>query len=254
MNQQNSNLYIHSEDVHNVKAPSVILPEVLRILKIHSVLDLGCGIGTWLSVAKGLGISDVLGVDGDYVDKTLLSKYLTEKEFLVHDLTLPLALSRKFDLCLCLEVAEHLPESAAYTLIETLVHHSDAILFSAAIPGQGGQNHLNEQKPEYWQNIFKEYNYKFIDCIRPLIWNDTQVDFWYKQNTFLVVKESFDLNFPLYNNLLFNIHPDLLIQKNLQLMDLNKKLDHILQSKKSPWFYLSLLKKSLIRFFKKWSL
>jgi 2-polyprenyl-3-methyl-5-hydroxy-6-metoxy-1,4-benzoquinol methylase len=62
----------------------------------------------------------------------------------------PLDLEKEFDLVVSLEVAEHLPASAADQFVNTLVKHGKKILFSAAIPGQGGQDHLNEQWPDYW--------------------------------------------------------------------------------------------------------
>jgi hypothetical protein len=85
-----------------------------------------------------------------------------------------------------LEVAEHLPESSADTFIESLVAHGDVILFSAAVPGQGGQHHINEQWPEYWQQKFAKHGFYFHDTIRPLIWNNEKVNWWYRQNIFII--------------------------------------------------------------------
>lgn len=206
--------YFHEEEIHNTSSAKIILPLVLDLINPKSVLDVGCGIGTWLSVAKDSGILDVLGVDGDYVDRALLSKYSMESEFESHDLTQPLELDRKFDLCLCLEVAEHLSESASDLLIDTLIRHSDAILFSAAIPGQGGQNHLNEQWPGYWAEKFSTHGYVFLDIIRPLIWDNPKVDFWYKQNIFLVVKDSHELASKFPSSSLSLVHPELYNTKN----------------------------------------
>lgn len=206
--------YFHEEEIHNTSSAGLILPIVLGLINPKSILDIGCGIGTWLSVAKKLGIKDLIGVDGEYVDPKLLGKYLNNEEFLSYDLTQTLDLKRKFDLCLCLEVAEHLPESSSDTLVKTLIKHSDSILFSAAIPGQGGQNHVNEQWPNYWSEKFLKHGYVFLDIIRPLIWNNSNVDFWYKQNIFLVVKDSHELasNFP--SSSLSLVHPELYDAKN----------------------------------------
>ncbi|MCS5489022.1 class I SAM-dependent methyltransferase [Algoriphagus limi] len=206
--------YIHTKETHNEKAPDLILPIVFDFFSPNSILDIGCGIGTWLSVAKKLGFRDVKGVDGDYVDRKLLGKYLIDEEFVSHDLTQPIDLGKKFDLCICLEVAEHLPESAADTLVECLKRHSEIILFSAAIPGQGGQNHLNEQWPVYWAEKFSKHSYVFLDIIRPLIWNNPNVDFWYKQNIFLVVKDSNELASKFPSSSLSLVHPELYETKN----------------------------------------
>lgn len=222
--------YIHEEEIHNTSSPKIILPLVLDLINPKSVLDVGCGIGTWLSVAKDSGISDVLGVDGDNVDRGLLSMYLFEREFESYDLTNLLELSKKYDLCICLEVAEHLPEYAANTLVKSLKEHSDVILFSAAIPGQGGQNHLNEQWPEYWADKFVQYGYVFLDLIRPLIWNNPYVDYWYKQNIFLVVKRGHTLAQKYPSSCLSLVHPELfcrkeeLFQKRIESLERNLKV------------------------------
>jgi SAM-dependent methyltransferase len=241
---------MHSEKVHNVVAPNIILPLLFEIFKPNSILDIGCGIGTWLSVAKDLGVVDILGIDGEYVDRKLLSKYLRENEFLSKDLTKPFELERRFDLTLCLEVAEHLPESSANALVKTLVDSSDIILFSAAIPGQGGQNHLNEQWPHYWAEKFSNFGYMFLDVLRPLIWNNSNVDFWYKQNIFIVTRDA--SKFPSqYYNLLFNvIHPDLVSSKNAHIFSLKKRIRNLLDSDESFKFYFSLLKKKIIKVIK----
>lgn len=236
--------YIHTKETHNETGADLILPIVFEFFSPNSILDIGCGIGTWLSVAKKLGIKDLIGVDGEYVDRKLLGKYLLDKEFISYDLNQPLDLKRKFDLCLCLEVAEHLPESSSDTLVETLVRHSDTILFSAAIPGQGGQNHINEKKPEFWIEKFLDRGFQVYDPIRSEVWNNEMVDVWYKQNIFLFSKKSFDLPKPVFSYL---VHPDLYkiqIEKKDQF---EKELEKIRLGKASPGFYLKRFFKSLLR-------
>ncbi|NJK83678.1 MAG: hypothetical protein HC912_07540 [Saprospiraceae bacterium] len=98
-------------------------------------------------------------------------------------------LSRVFDLVLSLEVAEHLAETSADIFIENLVKHGNTILFSAAIPGQGGLRHLNEQYPSYWLKKFKQHGYEFYDLIRPKVWHQQGIRFWYRQNTFIVANQ-----------------------------------------------------------------
>lgn len=237
-------MYFHNEIIHNTSAPSIILPEIIKVLEPNSILDLGCGIGTWLSVSKKLGIFDVLGVDGDYVDQNLLLKYLSEEEFISHDLTQPLNLKRKFDLCLCLEVAEHLPELAADTLIESLIYHSDTILFSAAIPGQGGQNHLNEQWPDYWIEKFKKWDFLVYDPIRPIIWANNQIDPWYRQNIFLFTKKELSLPKPIYTNLVL---PEIFKSLYEQKIKLDFQINQIIEGNKSFLFYF---KRSIISLFR----
>lgn len=127
--------YVHDESVHNTKAPKEIVPQIIKLIQPNSVVDVGCGIGTWLSVFEDFGVEDVVGIDGDYVNRTLL--HIDEKKFISRDLTKPLKLDRKFDLAVCLEVAEHLPEKSANTFVESLVSLSDTILFLRQFPLKG---------------------------------------------------------------------------------------------------------------------
>jgi hypothetical protein len=129
-----------------------------------------------------------------------------------------------FDLCISLEVAEHLTKDHASYFVSSLCKASDAVLFSAAYEGQGGTGHLNENKHSYWADIFRENGYLPFDIIRAKFWGDTNIDFWYKQNIFLYIKkESAAFNIAEksgFNSLdVFDfmnaIHPDLYeIKKN----------------------------------------
>ena len=197
--------YIHTENVHNLAAPSVVVPLVMKLVKPSSVLDVGCGTGTWLKVFRQQGIKDVIGVDGDYVNRSQL--VIDETEFRNADLMQPLDLGRKFDLVVSLEVAEHLEEPHADPFVDSLIRHSDVILFSAAIKGQGGFNHVNEQFAPYWAKKFEARGFNFYDVIRPGIWWNNQVDWWYKQNIFLVSRHNFGTSVP-HDQLLSGYHPD----------------------------------------------
>lgn len=234
--------YIHNEIIHNKVSSKIIIPIILKYIKVNSVLDVGCGLGTWLSVVRDFGISDIIGIDGEYVDKDLLGKYLDLSLFKSHDLTESLDLNRSFDLVICLEVAEHLDKEFSEVLIDSLVKHSDCILFSAAIPDQGGQNHLNEQWPDYWQKLFHRRGFIFLDLIRPEIWNNPNVDYWYKQNTFIVVKNSHSLAHKFSESYLPLVHPELLkrlitgyekriyqLEKNLNIHPLKRWIKSIIK-------------------------
>jgi SAM-dependent methyltransferase len=217
-------IYVHNEVIHNENSGEVVLKFVFDLFEINSILDVGCGIGTWLSVAKKYGVQDLIGLDGEYVNRDLLFKYLNKDNFVAADLSKPIILNRKFDLTICLEVAEHLDEEFSEVLIDSLVNHSDCILFSAAIPGQGGQNHLNEQWPDYWRKLFHNKGFVFLDLIRPEIWNNPYVDYWYKQNTFLVVKNSHPLAHEFSESYLSLVHPELLERLK---MGYEKRINHL---------------------------
>jgi SAM-dependent methyltransferase len=153
------------------------------MVRAKTVVDVGCGDGNWLAVFRELGVGDTVGLDGDYVDRRLLQ--IPQDQFIVTDLSSPFELPRTFDLAVSLEVAEHLPEQSAEGFVHSLIRLAPVVLFSAAIPFQGGIHHLNEQWPDYWAAIFKMHGYLPIDCIRGKIWVNDDVDYPYVQNTLL---------------------------------------------------------------------
>jgi SAM-dependent methyltransferase len=166
-----------------------LLPIVFDLIRPQSVIDVGCGTGTWLSVAQQLGVIDFIGLDGDYVDRAMM--LIPEEKFIPCDLNRPLPVDRLFDMAICVEVVEHLPAFAAPEIVAELVRVAPVIIFSAAVPGQGGCNHLNEQWPEYWQSLFALHSYRFCDFIRPRVWNDSVIKMWYRQNAFVVAADAF---------------------------------------------------------------
>lgn len=164
-----------------------ILSFLFSYFKPFSMVDFGCGVGTWLNTAKKLGVNEILGIEGVWLNTKHL--VIPKDAFLNHNLTSKITLSKKFDLAVSLEVAEHIEEQYSNIFVENLTDASDIILFSAAIPGQRGSGHVNEQWPEYWIEKFKNNGYLPIDLIRPKIWLNEEIKTWYKQNTVLFVKE-----------------------------------------------------------------
>src|SRR5262249_5217435 len=138
----------------SLRSARVVVPLVTRLVEPRSVVDVGCGVGTWLRAFVENGVEDVLGVDGAYVDRNRLC--IDPARFQAMDLARPQPLGRTFDLAVCLEVGEHLPTRAAPGLVAMLTA-APVVLFSAAIPGQGGTNHVNEQWPNFWQRLFSRY-------------------------------------------------------------------------------------------------
>lgn len=229
--------YVHTEEGHNTKAANVVVPIVNELLfdsgeilngterlnnvegefcnqsKLNrplKVVDFGCGLGTWLKVFKDHGASEVLGIDGKWVNRELLHKYITEQEFREADMEKPVKLDKTYDLVVSLEVAEHLSEQSADIFVQFLVDAGKIILFSAAIPGQGGWNHVNEQWPDYWQKKFSMHGYIYHDLIRGHVWGNPAVGACYQQNMFIVAHESVKINAERVA-IYALVHPDYLI-------------------------------------------
>jgi SAM-dependent methyltransferase len=201
--------YVHKDNSRLDTSPEEIVTFLLSFLKMNSVVDVGCGIGHWLVALKSKGTDDVLGIDGFHLDKSLF--LLDQSQIRQFDLEQPFSLDRTFDLAICLEVAEHISPANAATLIESLTRLSDTILFSAAIPGQGGQNHINEQWPSYWQEKFAQFGFQLYDVIRPQIWWNTKIKSYYRQNIFIASRYPIILDKPL--KVIDAVHPDLLLDK-----------------------------------------
>ena len=145
--------YYHNRN--NWTAPSVkaIMSIILPIYKPNSILDLGCGSGSWLhTISQEYKISDILGIDGHWIDRNEI--LIPKTNFQTHNLNDVYTPGRKFDMAISMEVAEHLNERYAENLVKSLTNSSNFILFSAAIPSQGGTNHINEKKQSYWKHIF----------------------------------------------------------------------------------------------------
>jgi hypothetical protein len=124
------------------------------------------------------GAKSVLGVEGEWAQEFNTSR----KDVLFRNLTTELFLYRKFDICLSLEVAEHIPKEFADVFIKNLVNASDIIIFSAAIPGQGGTNHVNLQYPNYWSAKFREMGFSLLEDPRKSIPGRHKLAPWYRQN------------------------------------------------------------------------
>jgi len=174
-------------DEPNLSSARVATPRVMEFVRPKSVVDIGCGRGLWLKAFTEQGIKDVAGYDGDYVERDKLA--FPQEHFHSADLEKPIVVGRTFELAVCLEVGEHLFDSAADTLVETLTRAAPVVLFSAAIPLQGGSRHINEQWPEYWEKKFATHGYVPIDALRRHLWGDSRVSFFYQQNVLFYVRK-----------------------------------------------------------------
>jgi SAM-dependent methyltransferase len=166
---------------------AIVVPVLVDLIQPKSVVDVGCGTGVWLSAFRERGVADVLGVDGPWTGGA--PRELPDSFFREHDLRQPLKLDQPFDLAVCLEVAEHLPPEAAQPLVESLTRLAPIVFFSAAIPFQGGDGHVNERWPSYWSDLFAAHGYRCPLDLRSRFWANDAVEFWYRQNMACYVAE-----------------------------------------------------------------
>jgi hypothetical protein len=170
------------------RSAKVVVPLLIELFSPSSVVDIGGGGGVWAATFLAKKVADVVAIDGPWVPPS--ARCVPPDQFVEHDLSLPLALTRTFDLALCLEAAEHLPASAAPELVRWLTEAAPVVAFSAALPGQGGDGHVNEQPASYWARLFAGRNYVCFSDIRRRIWNDEAVEVWYRQNLLCFVRQS----------------------------------------------------------------
>jgi len=178
-------VYQHSSDEleNDLRSADIVVRSLLETISPQSVLDVGCGLCHFTRKFLDSGIKDVLAVDGDYLNPELLC--IPREYFRSADLTRAFDFGRKFDLVVSLEVGEHLPPECAGQFVECLVRHGKVVLFSAAFPGQGGQNHINEQWATWWAQHFRRYGYIPLDMIRPKVLDNSDLPPWYRFNTML---------------------------------------------------------------------
>lgn len=168
------------------QSAAVVVPLLIERLGLgegDTMIDVGCGEGWWAQTFTDNGVAGQ-GIDGAYVESSPLGD-----RFTAADLSRPIpAVPNAFSLALSLEVAEHLPQSRAQGFVRDLCRLAPLVVFSAAIPGQGGTGHINEQWPDYWAELFEAEGFAVSGALRFDIWNDDRIENWYRQNLLVAVK------------------------------------------------------------------
>lgn len=186
-NEYDQRFYDEQRDLSRRSAAEVV-PLLMEMVEPTSVVDVGCGVGTWLRAFVDRGITDVTGVEGAHIHGVALE--IDQSALAVADLgSGALELPRSYDLALCMEVAEHLPPAAARGLVRSLTALAPVVLFGAGVPSQGGDGHVNEQWQQWWSDRFAAEGYVAFDVIRPRIWANPNVAWWYAQNTILYARQ-----------------------------------------------------------------
>ena len=180
---------------------SQVVPKIISEYRPASVVEYGCGVGSWGAVFHEFGLRSYLGIDGSHINREQLR--IPTEQFVSQDLTAPMVLGQ-FDLCLCLETAEHLDEIYASSLVGVLCQSADTIVFSAAIPGQTGTHHVNEQWQSYWEKLFAERGFQSNTELREYFWTNSEIAWYYIQN---IVTYTKILGAPILDKNIDIVHP-----------------------------------------------
>lgn len=186
MFQYSENFYKFIEETKNDE--QIIMPLILQWVSPVSIVDFGCAEGAWLGEAlRQNNDIEILGMDGDYINKERLK--IPKECFRAVDLRQNILMEKRYDLAISTEVAEHLEEEFADIFIDNITKASDQVLFSAAIPGQGGTHHVNEQWQSYWVEKFRKRGYFCDYSVRNYFWNELKISSWRKQNLLFFSKK-----------------------------------------------------------------
>ncbi len=190
----------------SARSAAKVVPMIIDLFHPSSVLDVGCGTGTWLAEFVRHGVDDIIGVDGGFADTAQLR--IRGEQFRRVELEEGFDLNRTFDLVVSLEVAEHLSPAAADRFVESLCRHSDRVVFSAAIPGQFGLNHVNCQWQDYWSGLFEQRGFSYFDELRWRTWGEGDIAAYYRQNIMIFAKGPRAANLPAPVSPPRVVHPD----------------------------------------------
>lgn len=230
------------------QSSKMVVDILFELFNPKSVVDVGCGTGLILKYFNEKDV-DILGYEGEWINKNLIESNISFSKLKIIDFeNIDLENLVQFDLCVCLEVAEHISENQADNFVKFLISQSKIIVFSAAIPNQGGFNHINEQWSDYWDKKFDTLGYSKMDILRPILWDFDFVTWPYKQNMVVYVHKTdvslLDKLDKMPINALKNpIHFESYINKT------NKYL-RVINYKESTFFYFKLLIKKIINNFK----
>jgi len=186
--------FYSNEAATSLRCANQVVPLLQDMFAPASVLDVGCGVGAFLRSFSEGGVKECLGLDGDYVPQN--QRMISSENFKAVDLSKPFDIGRRYDMIMSLEVGEHLDAAVADTFVSSICHHGDLVVFSAAIPVQMGDHHVNEQWQSYWVQKFRQCGFYAFDVVRPKIWANKDIEVYYKQNIIVFANEAAMRKYP----------------------------------------------------------
>lgn len=186
----NADYYANEVEPDAAKSAHAMATSITLHIKPRTVIDVGCGTGALLAALRGRGCK-VRGLE--YSDAGITACRLRKLEVVKFDITTAAAPSDRFDLAVSFEVAEHLPAAFADRYVRLLCALSDTVIISAAVPGQGGTDHVNEQPHSYWIEKFNAEGFLFEEHISSQIsreWTGWGVAPFYAANVLVFRRQS----------------------------------------------------------------
>lgn len=179
--------YYSNHDQGSYDSAITILSRLSAYVNPQSVIDIGCGSGTWCKAAMNVWGIVALGIDQhSYEDCNM---HIPESQYLQNDIRSRVH-GYHADLVICVEVIEHIDEEYEDTVLDNICAMSNTILFSGALPFQGGTGHVNEKPYSYWVEKFNRRGFYLDERIRHDIWDDARVAIWYRNNIMLLHKNT----------------------------------------------------------------
>ena len=198
-----TNFFYKSVSSRSEEVSNKVLTHLFKsAIQIKSIKDVGCGEGEWFnSKVLNEGKYDLFAYD--LPEAIALAKSKSKIDIKFHPINLEFIEINIFadtDVTIFTEVAEHLTEECAKKIINFICDTSKIVIFSGAIPGQGGYNHINEQPLKYWIQLFEVNNFIPVDFLRPIIREEKSVPFYYRNNLFLFIKNSDEVKYNHFKN------------------------------------------------------
>jgi hypothetical protein len=186
--QQDQYLFVNTIRNHNSAA--LVLDCLIQYFeKVQTVMDLGCGMGAWSKAMFERGFEEITLVDHPSLPRNKLLIHAKER-FNAVDLDVSLPGPGNFDMIMCIEVLEHFKEKRALEILDFICCSTSLVLFSAAIPGQFGEGHINCQRHGYWHAQFERRGFAFYDGFKPNLLSNDSINYWIRQNLFIYFKPS----------------------------------------------------------------